>query len=69
MLGTKILVPSNCLIIYGEYDMFIYEKDGQLRFDFNTNKPNDTPDMIIKKEDDKTVIEIGDIVLPDNSSM
>ncbi len=49
--------------------MFIYEKDGQLRFDFNTNKPNDTPDMIIKKEDDKTVIEIGDIVLPDNSSM
>ena len=49
--------------------MFIYEKDGQLRFDFNTNKPNENPDMVIKKEDDKTVIEIGDIVLPDNSSM
>lgn len=47
--------------------MFIYEKDGQLRFDFNTNKPNENPDMVIKKEDDKTTIEIGDIVLPSES--
>lgn len=44
--------------------MFIYEKDGQLRFDFNTNKPNETPDIVIKKEDDKAIIKIGDVVLP-----
>ena len=47
--------------------MFIYEKNGQLRFDFNTNKPNENSDMVIKKEDDKTTIEIGDIVLPSES--
>lgn len=47
--------------------MFIYEKDGQLRFDFNTNSPKETPDMVIKKEDDKTTIEIGDVILPSKS--
>lgn len=47
--------------------MFIYEKDGQLRFDFNTNSPKETPDMVIKKEDDKTTIEIGDVILPSES--
>lgn len=48
--------------------MFIYEKDGQLRFDFNTNKPNEEPDMIIKKEDGATSIVIGDVVLPSEDS-
>lgn len=47
--------------------MFIYEKDGQLRFDFNTNSPKETPDMVIKKEDNKTTIEIGDVILPSES--
>lgn len=48
--------------------MFIYEKDGQLRFDFNTNSPKETPDMVMKKEDDKTTIEIGDVILPSETT-
>lgn len=48
--------------------MFIYEKDGQLRFDFNTNSPKETPDMVMKKEDDRTTIEIGDVILPSETT-
>ena len=48
--------------------MFIYEKDGQLRFDFNTGSPKETPDMVMKKEDGKTTIEIGDVILPSETT-
>ena len=41
--------------------MFIYEKDGKLNFELDNNNQmptEETPDIIISKEDDKTSIKV-----------
>lgn len=41
--------------------MFVYERDGKICIAFDSNKPVETPDVVIEKTDaDKIVLHVGD---------